>query len=263
MTREPDQIREQFLDRLMDLDTSMTGLGIPYAIIGSLAVSAYVDGGAAAEFARKHAHHGWQRIPDIDLLVPRSTLSEVQRYAETSKAASFSVKIDSAPAQGYIDYRPNAHHSYLTHRELRFPVPSELFESRRVSFLGCEIPTVDPRVLLHTFGTIGGVIRRKDVPKIVRLADAIAAGVAVSTFSEEQCAVFSRYAIARKRRYPVFIAAKQTWEEAQIVIPTRAVRALEHHLLPVAQRIMGEMNRERPGRPPDPPRPPLRRGRGR
>ena len=52
---------------------------------------------------------------------------------------------------GYIDFRPDAEYSYLTHRQLRFPVPTALFAPRKASFLGQEITTIDPRTLLHTF----------------------------------------------------------------------------------------------------------------
>jgi hypothetical protein len=71
---------------------------------------------------------------------------------------------------------------------------------------GVEITTIDPRVLLHTFGTIGGIIRRKDVPKITALAAALESGAAVSRFSEADCAAFARYTEERDLRYPRYRA---------------------------------------------------------
>jgi hypothetical protein len=260
---QKDQVSQQFLTRLAELEAWLDGQQIPHAIIGGLAVSAYVDGGAAADFDRSGAYQKWQRTPDVDLLVPRANLPAVHAYADASKADPFSVKVDTAPSQGYIDFRPNARRSYLTHRELHFPVPTELFTPRKVPLLGQEITTLDPRVLLHTFGTIGGVVRSKDVPKIVSLAETLASGTATSRFSEEQCSVFSRYQVARKRRYPLFIGSKHVWEGVQAVLPTKATGALQHHLSPLAQRVIGQMNRDRSHEQRPAPRVTPRRDRGR
>ncbi len=255
------QIKGQFIDRLAELQTWLRREQIPFAIIGSVAISAFVDRGASADFNRSRAYHDSQKIPDVDLLVPRQALERVKAYAATSKAADFPVKVDTVAGECYIDFRPAETRSYLTHRELNFPVPSTLFRARQATFLGQEITTVDPRVLLHTFGTIGGVVRKKDVPKIVSLGDAIGSGAATSNFSEEQCAVFSRYASARQHRYPVFIASKQAWEGLLEALPAKARQAVEHHVSPVAQKVIGEMNGvRRPAETPSKITPPRRPG---
>jgi hypothetical protein len=182
-------------------------------------------------------------MPDVDLLVPRCNLDEVRRYSDAVLRSDFPVNIDTGAAGGYIDFRPAAEHSYLTHRRLMLPVRSELFEPRRAVLLGQEITTIDPRVLLHTFGTIGGVVRQKDVPKIVGLAEAIGARTAPSRFTERDCEVFSRYLVARKRQYPTFVAMKGTWEGVMDVLPPKAEGVVKHHLTPAAQRVMGRLNR--------------------
>jgi hypothetical protein len=110
-------------------------------------------------------------------------------------------------------------------------------------FLGQEITTVDPRTLLHMFGTVGGVIRKKDVPKIVGLADAIRSGRAVSRVTEPDCEVFSRYGVARKRQYPFYIAAKQAWEGLLSRLSPRANAVIKHRVVPVAQHVMGRLIR--------------------
>ncbi|MEI8411475.1 MULTISPECIES: hypothetical protein [unclassified Kribbella] len=182
-------------------------------------------------------------MPDVDLLVPRDCADKVGAYAEALSTQAFPVTIETIDA--YIDWRPSAERSYLTHRRLQFPVPSELFEPGKATLLGQEINTLDPRTLLHTFGTVGGVIRKKDVPKIVGLADAIKSGRAVSRFSERDCEVFSQYMVARKRQYPVFIAAKRTWEGALEAMPKQAAQAIKHHVLPAAHRTMAKLNRDK------------------
>lgn len=72
---------------------------------------------------------------------------------------------------------------------------------------------------------------------------AIKSGKATSRFSERDCEVFSRYMIARKRRYPVFIASKRTWEGVLGVLPPKASQAIKHHILPGAQQAIRRLNR--------------------
>lgn len=235
--------RRSFLAVLGGLERWLQEERIPYAIIGSLAVAAYVDEGRSIDFDRAHAYDATQRMPDIDLLVPRGDLEVVRRYSAEVRRSGFPVDIDTGAAGGYVDFRPAAEHSYLTHRRLMFPVRTELFEPRRVALLARTITAIDPRVLLHTFGTIGGVVRQKDVPKIVALAEAVGSGTAPSRFTERDCEVFSRYLVARKRQHPTFIAAKGTWESVMDVLPPKAERAVKHHLVPATQRLVGRMNR--------------------
>jgi hypothetical protein len=243
VTADPEENRGRFLVELARVQAWLTSERIPFAIVGSLAVSAYTDQGRSIDFNRPGAYDRTQRMPDIDLLVPRDSAAKVRAYAEALGSQAFPVTIETIDA--YIDYRPGSDRSYLTHRRLQFPVPTELFEPRKATLLGQEITTLDPRTLLHTFGTVGGVIRKKDVPKIVGLAEAITSGRAVSRFRERDCEVFSRYMVARKRQYPVFIAAKRTWEGALEAMPKKAAQAIKHHILPAAHESMARLNRER------------------
>jgi hypothetical protein len=241
-----DETRRLFLAEVARLENWLRQEEIPYAIVGSLAVSAYVDGGAGIDFNRPHAYDETQKMPDIDLLIPRDASAKLRAYGEASRQNEFPVTVETVDA--YIDWRPNDERSYLSHRQLQFPVPSELFEPRKANLLGQEITTIDPRTMIHTFGTIGGVIRKKDVSKIVGLAEAIKSGRAVSRFSEADCEVFSRYAVARKRQYPVFIAAKKTWEGALEAMPQKAAQAIKHHILPAAHQAMAQWNRGQKGK---------------
>ncbi|RZU12690.1 hypothetical protein EV645_5963 [Kribbella rubisoli] len=128
--------------------------------------------GSAAEVPGRAADPT-QRIPDVDLLVPRDRLALVKSYSESARNAVLPIKLDTVAAEVYVDFRPRHEKSYLVHRRLRFPVPSTFFAPRAVPLFGEQIKTIDPRSLLHTFGTIGGVVRQKDVPKMIRLAEAI------------------------------------------------------------------------------------------
>ncbi|MFB6723840.1 hypothetical protein ACFCV3_26905 [Kribbella sp. NPDC056345] len=243
MTVDPQETREKFLIELDRIQTWLKNERVPFAVVGSLAVSAYTDGGASIDFNRPGAYDPAQRMPDVDLLIPRDQAAKVGAYAESLKQQPFPVTIETINA--YIDYRPESERSYLTHRQLQFPVRSELFEPRQATLLGQELTTLDPRTMLHTFGTVGGVIRKKDVPKMVALAEAIKDGRAESRFTERDCEVFSQYMVARKRQYPVFIATKQAWEGALEAMPKKAAQAIKHHILPAAHQTMAKLNRDR------------------
>jgi len=245
VTADAGARKQEFLAALRRLDDWMDTWGVPYAIIGGVAVSAYVDGGESLDFDRDAAADPTQRIPDVDILVPRDRLSQVKDYADSSRRAELPLKIDTVGPEVYIDYRPDHERSYLTHRDLMFPVPSELFRPRTATLLGQPIETIDPRTLLHTFGTIGGVVRQKDVPKMVRLAEAIGSGRAFSRHTERACEVFGRFMVARKRQSPLFIAAKTSWEGALDVLPKETSNKFKKRLSPVAQRVMGQMNKSR------------------
>lgn len=238
-----EQVRQDFLAALSRMDRWLNSEGIAYRVIGSLAVSAYVDGGHSLDFDRSGAADPTQRIPDVDLLVPRDKLAPVKEYAAATRDAELPIKIDTVAAEVYIDFRPGHEKTYLTHRQMMFPAPTKLFQARGAQLLGQEIETIDPRTLLHTFGTIGGVVRPKDIPKMIRLAEAIGSGRAVSMHSEQDCDVFSRFMVARKRQSPLFIAAKTSWEGVLDVLPPKAAGTLKRSLSPAAQRVMGQMNR--------------------
>ena len=177
-------------------------------IIGSVAVAAHTDHGASLDLNRAHAFDDTQRLPDIDLLVPREAIPRVQDYAAQARAASVPLKVDTAGAQLYIDYRPHEPYSYLTHRNLNFPVRSELFAPQTAVLFSHPIKTLDPHTLLHTFGTIGGVVRKKDVPKMEALSAAIVSGAAPTRFSASDVGGFDQYRRVREEKYPLFIRSK-------------------------------------------------------
>jgi hypothetical protein len=166
-----------FLDVLACLEQRLAADGIPYAIFGSVAACAWTDHGATLDFDRPGARHPAERVPDIDLLVPRASLAAVRAYARDARRGRFPVSIDTFWSQCWIDFRPGAERSYLTHRKVRLAVRSDLFTARTAVLLGQHITVLDPRTLLHLYGTVG-VERRKDAARISGLADVIAAGTA-------------------------------------------------------------------------------------
>lgn len=193
-------------------------------------------------FDRPEAFSAVQRWPDIDLLVPRAALNAVRKYARAARNGPFPVAIDASSAACFIDLRPDCGQSYLTHRRLRFPVPSDLFAPQSACLAGIEIRTIDPRVLLHTFGTIGGIIRRKDGPKIWALAEALESGVAVSRFRADDCAVFARYAEERDSRYPRYRSFVRLADEMLEALPPAASSGVRQWMMPAAKRTLALLN---------------------
>ncbi len=247
----PGEIPRQFLDKLANLERWLEDEQIPYALFGSLAASAYIDQGRSLDFNRPHAHDPTERVPDIDLLVPRDSLERIKPYIEEVRNGDFPVKIDTFWAESWVDLRPDAEYSYLTHRELRLPVRTELFSPCKARLLGQEFTTLDPRTLLGLYSTVG-VLRKQDVPRVTGLIKGIASGTAPSRFTEQDCKVFDEFMHARKRRYPVFMTSKRAWVGLLDTLPPPASRALRHHVQLRANEVFRAINR-RQRREPDQP----------
>lgn len=263
VTLKPGHARQReaaFLATLAELEQWLTGEQIPYAIFGSVAASAWIDYGTSLNFNRPGARDPAERVPDIDLLVPRASLTAVKHYASVSRRGAFPVSIDTFWSECWIDFRAGAERSYLTHRRLRLPVPTELFSPCTVSLLGQDITVLDPRTLLSIYGAVG-VVRRKDAPWIAGLVQVIASGSVVSRFTEEDCQVFSSFMLARRRRYPFFFAAKRAWVRLLDALPPGVSQALTHHVQLRANEVFRLLNRrhgrrsgrcqEQPGVQPD------------
>jgi hypothetical protein len=234
--------RLSFLTCLGQLDRWLASEEIPYAVFGSVAVTAWIDGGVSLDFDRPGARDPAERIPDIDLLVPRASLDRVKRYARAVRCGEFPVSIDTFWSECWIDFRPGAQFSYLTHRKVRLPVPTELFAPSAVSLLGQEIAALDPRTLLHIYGTVS-IARRKDVPRITALATALGSGTLASRFTTRDCQAFVGFMAARRRRYPVFFAAKHAWVVLLDALPSGASQALTHHVQLRANETFRMLNR--------------------
>jgi hypothetical protein len=221
--------RSAFLTSLERLEQWLGAEQIPYAVFGSVAAAAWTDQGASLDFSRPGARRPADSIPDIDLLVPRASLDRVKRYAHTARRSDFPVSIDTFWSECWIDYRPGSQTSYLTHRALRIPVRTDLLTPSTARLAGQQVAVVDPRTLLHIYGTVN-VARRKDTPRIAALTEALASGTLTSRFTDQDCQALDTFARARTRRYPLFFAAKHAWVRLTDALPPRAAQALRHHI---------------------------------
>jgi hypothetical protein len=121
-------------------------------------------------------------------------------------------------------------------------VRTELFAPSRPWLLGQQVAALDPRTLLHIYGTVG-VTRRKDAPRIAALAEALASGTLTSRFTDQDCQAFDSFIRARHRRYPLFFAAKRAWVVLIDALPPRASQALTHHVQLRANGAFRMLNR--------------------
>jgi hypothetical protein len=234
-----------FTAALADLQQWLRTEGFPFVIVGSLACAAWTGQDSLARFSRPGGLGRAQRYPDVDVLVPRTAVAAVMRYSRTARSGPFPVGVDVSGAACFIDLRPGCGMSYLTHRRLRFPVPTKLFTPCPARVAGTEIMAADPRVLLHTFGTLGGIIRRKDAVKVTALTSALEAGTAVSRFTERDCAVFAEFIAERDRRYPHYRTFVRLVDELLETAPTGAASSIRYFVMPAAKATVAKMNRTR------------------
>lgn len=234
--------RSSFSACLARLEQWLASEQIPYAVFGSVAAAAWTDQGMSLDFDRRGARDPAERIPDIDLLVPRSSLDKVKRYARAARCNEFPVSIDTFWSECWIDFRPGSQFSHLTHRKVRISVLTELFAPSAGPLLGQEVSAVDPRVLLHMYGTVG-VTRRKDVPRTTALTAALASGALASRFDDHDCEAFTSFMTARRRRYPLFFAAKRAWVVLLDTLPPGVSAALNHHIQLRANKAFRTLNR--------------------
>lgn len=220
---------------------------IPFVIIGSLACAAWTGQDSLARFTRPGGLSRTQRYPDIDVLVPRTAVTTVIRHARTTLSSTFPVAVDVSGASCFIDLRPDSDVSYLTHRQLRYPVPSRLFTPCPASVAGTGIIALDPRVLLHTFGAIGGVVRRKDAVKVAALAAVLETGAVASLFTEQDCAVFAAFTTERDRRYPHYRGFVRLVDELLEAAPPGVASSIRSVVMPAAKATVAAMNRTRAG----------------
>jgi hypothetical protein len=221
--------RTAFLASLQRLEQWLAAEQVPYAVFGSVAATAWIDQGASLDFDRLGARHRAERIPDIDLLVPRASLHQVKGYARAARRGDAPVSIDTFWSECWIDFRPDSPLSYLTHRQVRITVPTELFAPSTASLLGQQVAVLDPRTLLRMYDIVG-VTRRKDAPRIAALTGALTSGTLTSRFTGQDCQVFDAFLLARRRRYPLFFAAKRGWVRLTDALPPRASQFLTHHV---------------------------------
>lgn len=168
------QRKEAFLETLANVQEELDGKGIDYRVIGSLASHAYLDSPSTEitplNYDRPGAACPDQKVPDIDLIVPRADLVEARKIRTKALTGIQPVKVGVAIPTTDIDFRPGESESFLTHKDITLPVDSDLFRVQEdVSLEGVPIKTMPIDTLAHTYGTFVGRVRQKDMPIIKEL----------------------------------------------------------------------------------------------
>lgn len=201
-----EEAKRRYVQKLAEAQAWLRSEGIEYRILGSVATSAYLDesGTCSLDFSRHGARGSYQRMPDIDMVVPMKDYLRVKTYRDQLESdTEFPIGIEILPSVCHFDFRPDEETSFITHRDLFTPFPTQLFEPATVEFLGQPLVTVDPRVLLHTYVTLGGMLRDKDWPRALQLGRLIR-DCGASQFSEAEMMPFHTFLSDRSRIYPSY-----------------------------------------------------------
>jgi hypothetical protein len=212
---------------------------IPYRILGGLAVHSYLEepGTSSINFNRTYAASLIQRVPDIDLLVPKARIEEVKLYRKAvARDEELPVLIELLTPSVYIDFRPDQEQSFLTHRALRVPVPTALFAPVERTILTTPLTTVDPLTLFHTFVVCGGLLRHKDWKNILPLGRHIR-DRRETAFAEADFQGFHDFIARRREAYPMFIKAKQAGQEIADRLPTRLRYLSWGYMIPLMEKV--------------------------
>lgn len=199
-------IQKRFVQKLTQTQEWLRSENIEYRVIGSVATSAFLDikGTSSLNFTRRGARGFYQRMPDIDMIVPMKDYPKVKLYRDSlEKDLDFPIGVEILPSICHFDFRPTENISYITHRNLFIPFSTELFGSFNIEFLGESLVTVDPRTLFHTYVTLGGMLRPKDWPKAMQLARLIRSQH-ISRFNEVDMEPFHTFLSERSRLYPSY-----------------------------------------------------------
>lgn len=141
--------------------------GIDYRILGSVGVAATLDETAVGPYTldtSRKTDIPVKRYPDLDILVPRSQLAKTIRVqGRLIDDPEAPVHLGIANNFETFDFRPGEETSYLRYKNVKVPVKTEIFDPVDAEYHGVKVVTVDPRTLLHTFVTIGGGLRDKDI----------------------------------------------------------------------------------------------------
>lgn len=176
ISHSPEQtyLQEQFSEKLTEVQEWLQDRSIPYSVIGSVATAAHIDPEAnwALNFHRPHATTPQERIPDIDLVVPRSSLAALRAYRETQLASDHPVSIGLSFPSRFIDMRPDESTSYLTSGKQRFPVKTETLKPQIETVLGRDVSVPDVTTLYYIHHMVGAM-RPSDKIKVVALEGSI------------------------------------------------------------------------------------------
>ena len=226
--------KSRFVEILYKVQSEMDTLSVDYRIIGSIATVAQLEqanpGSVSLDFNRQNACTLDQRVPDIDLFVPRKDITAIHELREKYLKSDFPIKIGAAAGVNHIDFRPDSEVSYLTHRQkLQRPIPTALLEPLIIPFLDTTIKTVVPSTLFHTYQTFGGIIRQKDISRLRALRSSYPDPQ--KKYPEKFYRPFHDFIKDRARSYPYFTTLARTKDFAERKLPGKVYNRVIQEVL--------------------------------
>jgi len=230
---------QQFYETLGAVQGELESSGVDFRVLGSVAAHAWLRDGpygaaTALDFDRPGAHTPDQRVPDIDLLLPREAVKRGQELRTEYLRRELPVKLGVAIGVNVFDFRPDQPTSYLTHKQMANGFATSTFAARTVQLGGVNVRTLDPNALHHTFVTTGGLLRAKDWPLAKGLAE-LAAGERAQ--HDEKFGVFHHFIQERDQRYPAERRSSAVREVAKRHLPPKAYNFAMNQALKAASAL--------------------------
>ena len=165
----PERRKANFKGALFNLQTELQRKGVPFLVVGSIAVSSYT--GEELDFDRNWILSEDKATPDIDLIVPRANIVDALTLRERYLKRPIPVKVGLGIPLSKVDYLPDSNYSFLTPRGVVLPFENNLVEPVQSHFEDVPIITVSPMTLYQGIGVFGSKIRKKDHERGIALRD--------------------------------------------------------------------------------------------
>lgn len=203
MSDRSQRNKEAYLEKLDEVQDRFEREGIESRVIGSLAVHGHLATAGVEfrelDFDRPGSYTADQRVPDIDLIVPREHLETSSRIRTEALSGKQPVKLGLAIPTSTIDYRPYSDVSELQCKDISVEFPSQLFDVHEVEYHGHAIRTLGATALLHTFVTAGGIARHKD---LAMMREMIKLSNSEPDRQHDQYDPFHNFISQRNHKYP-------------------------------------------------------------
>lgn len=208
-----------FAAKITQVQRLLDESGIPHRLLGSVATYAHIQHATnwRLNFERSRWLPRHQRIPDLDYLVPISHLEAAERLRQgLLRNREYPVNLELLSAITHFDWRPGDEYSYITHRNLRVPFQSSLFDLAIVELDGASVHTIPPRSLLHIYVTMGATLRAKDREPVRALARLSYDGQAC----QPEYWPFHQFIRQCQKQYPGYVMSRVAAEWLRNNMPT-------------------------------------------
>jgi hypothetical protein len=206
-------------------------LGVEYRALGSSATASHLGEGylESIDLERTSLTRRAALRPDLDVVVPiRDYPSVTSAWRRECDRRQPAIDIEFLPSVCHFDFQPTADSSFLIHREHRVRFETRLFAAVITNVGGQDIVTLDPRVLLHTYVVLGGMLRSKDWAGALGLARLIRDHPERTQFTESDLRSFHQFLASRTMMYPSYRRYRSVANYLRTRIPESLHQELVH-----------------------------------